>query len=71
MEGRKPPFFTEEAAVAELAKGCFCDNTLIKKDLFKISEGAQNALKPLSNASKSGRKKNFHFGDFGVKKWEK
>ena len=47
MEGRKPSIFTEEAAVAELAKATFCDNTLIKKDLFKIGEDAQNALKPL------------------------
>ena len=46
MEGRERVFFTEEAAVAELMKGYFCDNTLTKKDLFKISKGAQNGHKP-------------------------
>ena len=47
MEGRERVFFTEEAAVDALIKGYFCDNTLIKNDLFKISEGAQNGHTPL------------------------
>ena len=47
MGGRERVFFDEEAAVAELVKGYFCDNALIKKDLFEISEGVQNGHKPL------------------------
>ena len=39
--------------------------------LFEIGEGEQNGPNPPSNAPKSGGKKNFHFGDFGVKKCEK
>ena len=47
MKGRERVFFDEEAAVAELAKGHFCDNTLIKKALFKISKDSKKGLKPL------------------------
>lgn len=47
MKGRERVFFTEEAAVAELAKGYFCDNTLINNDLFKISKDSKKGHKPL------------------------
>ena len=68
MEGREPLFLDEEATVDDLAKGCFWDKVLIDKRLFEIDKGEQNALKPPQTAPKSGRKKNFHFGNFGVKK---
>ena len=71
MELHKPLFLDEEAAVDDLAKTYFWDKALIDKRLFEIGESEQNALKPPQNAPKSGRKKNFHFGDFGVKKWGK
>ena len=45
MEGRKPSFFDEEAAVAELAKDHFWDKALIIKGLFGIGEGEQKGLK--------------------------
>ena len=34
MAGRDGAFFDEEAAVAELAKGCFCDKYMSIKGLF-------------------------------------
>ena len=37
-EGHKVPFWNEEAAVAELAKGCFCDKPLMIKGLFEIGK---------------------------------
>ena len=46
MEGRERDIFDEEAAVAELVKGCFCYKILIDKKLFEIGEGEQNAQKP-------------------------
>ena len=71
MEGREPLFFDEEAAVDDLAKGTFWDKILINKKLFKIDKSKKKSLKRGENAIKSGGKKNFHFGNFGVKKWEK
>ena len=71
MELHKPSFFDKEAAVDALTKGCFWDKSLIKKRLFEIYKGKQNARKPPQNALKRGGKKNFHFGDLHVKKWEK
>ena len=44
---------------------------LIDKRLFEIDKGEQKSPKGGKNAPKSGRKKNFHFGNFGVQKWEK
>ncbi|MBR4945449.1 MAG: hypothetical protein IKZ27_00440 [Kiritimatiellae bacterium] len=38
--------------------------------LFEINKDEQNTLKPPQKPQKSGDKKNFHFGNFGVKKWE-
>ena len=71
MESRKRVILDEEAAVDDLAKGGFRDKTLIDKQLFEKDKDEQNSPKPPPNAQKSGRKKNFHFGDFGIKKWEK
>ena len=63
MELRKEVFLNEEAAVDDLATGCFCDKMLIDKTLFEIDEGLQNGQKWDKTAVKSGEKKNFHFGD--------
>ena len=71
MGGRKPPFLDEEAAVDDLATGCFWDKILIDKRLFEIDKGGQNGQKSPPNAPKSGGKKNFHFGDLDGKKYEK
>ena len=71
MEGLEPLFFDEEAAVADLAKGYFWDKVLNDSSLFEIDEGEQMGQKRGKNAVKSGGKKNFHFGNFGVKKREK
>ena len=68
MEGREEPFLDEEAAVDDLAKGCFCDKVLTDNSLFEIDEGEQMGQKRGKNAVKSGGKKNFHFGNFSVKK---
>ena len=54
----------QEAAVADLAKGDFCDKVLINKKLFEIDEGEQNGQKWGKKAVKHGEKKNFHFGEF-------
>ena len=45
MEGREPLFFDEEAAVDDLAKGCFCDKVLTDSSLFEIDEGEQMGAK--------------------------
>ena len=71
MEGREPLFFDEEAAVDDLAKGTFWDKILINKKLFKIDKGEQKGFKPPQNAFKSGRKKNFHFGNFPLQNLKK
>ena len=71
MDGRTRVFLDEEAAVAELTTGCFWDKMLIDKRLFEIDEGEQLGQKQGKTREKMGRKKNFHFGDFSVKKWEK
>ena len=71
MEGRKPPFFDEDAAVDDLAKGYFWDKLLIGKKLFEISEDEQKGQKPPQNALKSGEKKNFHFGNFPLSNRQK
>ena len=71
MEGRERVFFDEEAAVAQLATGYFWDKTLIIKRLFEIDKEVQKGQKEGKNVPKVGGKKNFHLGDFGVKKWEK
>ena len=71
IEGYKPPFLDKEAAVDELIKNTFHDKALIDNELLQIDEGQQNDQKPPPNAPKSGGKKNFHFGDFSVKKWGK
>ena len=68
MELHKQVIFDEDAAVDDLSKGTFWDKMLISKGLFEISNAEQNGQKPPQNAPKSGGKKNFHFGDFGVKK---
>ena len=44
---------------------------MIDKQLFEIDKDEQKGQKQGKNAQKRGRKKNFHFGDFGIKKWEK
>ena len=41
---------------------------LVDNRLFEIDKGAQKGQKVGKNAPKSGGKKNFHFGDFVVKK---
>ena len=69
MEGRERVFFDEEAAVAQLETGYFWDKTLIIKGLFEIDKEAQKGQKEGKNVRKSGGKKNFHLGDFVVKKW--
>ena len=71
MEPHKPLIFDQEAAVDDLAKGYFWHNTLHINNLFKISNPSQNNPKPPQNALKSGRKKNFHFANFAVKKCKK
>ena len=38
MEGRKEPFWSKEAAVAELISGYFWDKLLMIKGLFEINE---------------------------------
>ena len=70
MELRKAVFSNEEAAVDDLATGCFCYKALIDKTLFEIDEGLQIGQKWGKKAVKSGEKKNFHFEDLDVKKWE-
>ena len=70
MELRKAVFSNEEAAVDDLAKDYFWDKILTSKDLFEIDDGLQNGQKWGKKAVKSGEKKNFHFGDLDVKKWE-
>ena len=67
-EGHEQAFFDQEAAVDELVKGDFRDKTLTDNELFEIYKGEQTRQKPPQNAPKSGEKKNFHFGNFGVKK---
>ena len=71
MDGHKRVFLGEEAAVDDLATGCFHDKSKPINNLFKIHIPTQNSPTPPQNAQKSGGKKNFHFGNFGVKKWEK
>ena len=39
-------------------------------ELFEIYKDKQNGLNVGKNTQKSGEKKNFHFGNFGVKKWK-
>ena len=63
-------FSNEEAAVADLATVYFCNKMLISKTLFEIDESKQKGQKWGKKAVKSGEKKNFHFGDLDVKKWE-
>ena len=70
MGGREPPFFDEEAAVDDLAKGYFLDKILIDKRLFEIDENEQKGQKWGKKAFKRGGQKNFQFVNFGVKKWE-
>ena len=36
--GSQSAFWNEEAAVAELVKGCFCDTPLMIKGLFEIGK---------------------------------
>ena len=71
MELRKAVFSNEEAAVDDLATGCFCYKALIDKTLFEIDEGLQNGQKWGKKAVKSGEKKNFHFGDFPLPNLQK
>ena len=71
MEPHKQVIFDEEAAVDALAKGYFCDKTLIDKKLFKINKDAQNTLKPPQKPPKGGDKKNFHFGNFPLSNRQK
>ena len=71
MEPHKPLFFDQEAAVDDLVTGAFRDKSKPINNLFKISIPSQNTPKPPQNAPKSGEKKNFHFLNFGVQKWEK
>ena len=68
MDGHKEVILNQEATVADLAKGSFCDKSKPINALFKISIPSQNTQKPPQNAPKSGGKKNFHFGNFGVQK---
>ena len=65
-ETRESLFFTEEAAVDDLAKGCFCDKMLIDKELFEIGEGGQKRPKVGENGKNTERKKNFHFATFAL-----
>ena len=71
MELREPSFLDKEAAVDDLTKGSFRDKPLHNKDLLRIHQSPQNTPKPPQKAPKRSGKKNFHFGDFGVKKCEK
>ena len=71
MELRKQVIFDKEATVDDLAKDSFWDKVLIDKRLFKICKDEQKGLKWGKKAPKRDGKKNFYFGDFGVKKWEK
>jgi hypothetical protein len=41
---------------------------LVINGLFEIGKGLQKGQKEGKSAEKSGGKKNFHFGDFGVQK---
>ena len=66
--GHKPLFFDQEATVEQLAKGHFWDKSKHINALFEIDNPSQKGQKPPQKALKSGEKKNFHFGDFGVKK---
>ena len=47
-------FFTEEAAVDDLATATFCDKVLIIKELFEIGEGGQKRSKGGENGQKYG-----------------
>ena len=60
----------EEAAVDDLAKGYFWNKILIDKRLFEIGKDEQKGQKWGKKTLKRGGQKNFHFGNFGVKKWE-
>ena len=71
MEGRTRVILDEEAAVDELTRGSFWDNTLIDKQLFEIDKDEQKGQKQGKNAQKRGRKKNFHFGNFGLSNLQK
>ena len=71
MEPHKPPFFDQKAAVDDLTKSHFCNKMLIDKMLFEINKDSQTTPKPPQNVLKSGRKKNFHFANFAVKKCKK
>ena len=71
MEGRKPLFFDEEAAVDDLVKGHFWDKALIDKALFEIGKAEQNGQKWAKRAEKSDGKKNFHFGNFPLSNRQK
>ena len=62
--GRDGAFFDEEAAVAELAKGCFWDKFRCIKGLFEIGEGAQKGQEWGEMGLKSGDKEKFSFGRF-------
>ena len=53
-----------------MAKGYFWDKILIDKRLFEIGEDEQKGQKWGKKTLKRGGQKNFHFGNFGVKKWE-
>ena len=71
MELCKQVIFDKEAAVDELAKGCFWDKALINKRLFEIGKDERKSLKWGKKAPKSGGKKNFHFGNFGLSNLQK
>ena len=61
MEGRKAVFSNEEAAVDDLATGCFCYKALIDKTLFEIDEGLQIGQKWGKKAVKKRGEEKFSF----------
>ena len=61
MDGRKRVFLGEEAAVDDLAKGCFWDKFKTINDLFKIHNPSQNTPKPPPKRAKKRGEEKFSF----------
>ena len=70
-EGHRVPFWNEEAAVAELAKGYFHDKYLTINDLFEIKELEQNRLKAGKVGPKHEMEEKFSIWHFRGGKSEK
>ena len=70
-EGHKETFWSEEAAVDALEKGCFWDKLLKVKGLFEIGKFWKTGLKAGKMGGKVGMKEKFSWCPFCSSKSEK